>query len=1268
MSESTHELITLINDDKTEIKYVYHISDTHIRNVKRHSEYKNVFEKTYQKIISDSKNKKNRSLIVLTGDIMHSKTELSPDAMDLAYSFFYNLSQILPVIIIMGNHDCNMSNKNRLDALTPIINNTNNLQNCYYLKQTGMYQYNNIIFGLSDIFADVPFLSENIDTKMWNSVKQTNKYKIALYHGIVRGSKTDMGYEMKSEKFRAKDFRGYHYTFLGDIHKHQYLNDNKTIAYAGSLIQQSHGETLHNHGILKWNLLTGKSIMLEIPNDCGFCTINVTNGKMLDEIIPINPNIKFILQQTSQEQFQQIEKQIRQKYKKYSIIKENKLESILNAGTLDKKNKLSLNTNHDDFIVSYLNDKIPNKKDRNDIYKLHTKIYNKMINVDDNKTSTSNQCWKIIEIQFSNMFCYGENNVINFNGYDHNQIIGIVAPNRHGKSAILDIILYCLFEKCSRGKALTVLNKNKNFMKCSILFEINSKKYLIERTATRGKNDKRLKLTLNFTKISLSPSGQVKSVSLNDIDKNITNKNIVNMIGSYDDYLTTCIYVQQQGKHGNFIDMTELQKKNYLSEILKLNVFDRCETYAKDKTKLYTAQLKILKEEVNLDSIDSTKQNIDKLKKILSNLHSKKTYINDKLLDMLNMSEEFIKMPELTKYHDLLQYNLDSESEIVGTTNNLINKINNCKPNKIISKIKKHERAIVNLKHTNTHDASTSKFNIKLEKLYVRLINIPDHINNINIDQLEISRTEIETKIMDIENSLTLLDNESKEKSKAEIKKEISDLQKTIKYVDPTSENKLQLLIQKLKEIKLQLSEASVNYFDDTVVTKKQQKDLVKQLKLQNNFAEHVKATLNYLYLYSDNIDLKNVVDLQNQWLADHNNWKNKTTKLIKTEISDIPSVNILIEKTKKLNQNIFNVSNDVLTLHDNNNINIQISKLKYEIDILDQIDDHNNNKEMLLDKLQSVDDNIKNYTFYKNHVTSNIKINKQIIKIKNNIRQFELDKADTKSNIKRSKLKIINYNKQLLNIETYKSHLRLLKIFKLEFLCYTIQKQKYNRMVNQKNELIIMLNNVNNNIKETEFKLTTENNIIKQLKKSKRRQDNLIAKHKLYTLYNEIMGCNGIPYEILKSVLPEIESKVNQTLHNMTNFSIEFTYNNNGKKTMKKGAVGMNICYLNQIPYEAEITSGFEKFIIGVAIRMVLCDISKTAKPNFFIIDEGWVSLDTENLSNLDNIMMFIKNQFDHVIIISHINELKSQADYIININKKRGLSHVNNSNIITL
>jgi DNA repair exonuclease SbcCD nuclease subunit len=80
-----------------------------------------------------------------------------------------------------------------------------------------------------------------------------------LYHGVVDGCVLDNGIVMTSDKLNGKYFSMFDYTLLGDIHKRQYLSNNKRIAYAGSLIQQNFGESLDKHGLIRWDLNNGTS-------------------------------------------------------------------------------------------------------------------------------------------------------------------------------------------------------------------------------------------------------------------------------------------------------------------------------------------------------------------------------------------------------------------------------------------------------------------------------------------------------------------------------------------------------------------------------------------------------------------------------------------------------------------------------------------------------------------------------------------------------------------------------------------------------------------------------------------------------------------------------------------------------------------------------------------------------------------------------------------------------------------------------------------------
>ena len=96
---------------------IAHLADTHIRNYKYHKEYRAVFDQIYDRL-----KKEEVDYIVHCGDLAHTKTQLSPEYFDLATSFLKNLADIATTYIILGNHDGNLKNQHRQDAITPIVN------------------------------------------------------------------------------------------------------------------------------------------------------------------------------------------------------------------------------------------------------------------------------------------------------------------------------------------------------------------------------------------------------------------------------------------------------------------------------------------------------------------------------------------------------------------------------------------------------------------------------------------------------------------------------------------------------------------------------------------------------------------------------------------------------------------------------------------------------------------------------------------------------------------------------------------------------------------------------------------------------------------------------------------------------------------------------------------------------------------------------------------------------------------------------------------
>jgi DNA repair exonuclease SbcCD nuclease subunit len=201
------------------LKKIYHIADVHIRNLKRHAEYRLVFEKMFNEI-------RNRgtddAIIYLGGDIAHAKLEMSPELVSEITWLFTECAKHCTTILIAGNHDCNVNNHDRMDVLSPIVD-ALNLPNFYYLKNTQVYSIDDVDFSVFSIFDD----KDNWIT----ADKMNGRIKIALFHGAIDQSKTDIGYVVNSTQYTIDMFNGFDLALLGDIHKRNtfYLYDEMDV-------------------------------------------------------------------------------------------------------------------------------------------------------------------------------------------------------------------------------------------------------------------------------------------------------------------------------------------------------------------------------------------------------------------------------------------------------------------------------------------------------------------------------------------------------------------------------------------------------------------------------------------------------------------------------------------------------------------------------------------------------------------------------------------------------------------------------------------------------------------------------------------------------------------------------------------------------------------------------------------------------------------------------------------------------------------------------
>ena len=538
------------------IDKIYHIADIHIRNLRRHQEYKLVFDRTVEAI---KKTIGPNDIIFLGGDIVHAKTDMTPELIQSVQEFFKMFADLAPTILITGNHDCNLNNKSRLDALTPIINAMAH-PNMYYLKDSGIYQ-----------LADKHFVVMSVFDKPKDFIKADEfeaDYKIALHHGAVNNALTDIGFRLVNDHVDIDTFKGYNITLLGDIHKpNQYLDAAKTIAYPGSLLQQNYAEALV-HGMLVWDTNTSQAEFVEIENDMCYYTVEIDNS--IYDPIPLSLQNKTIrlrvkVQNTEPADLKSIIAEIKTAFN----IEEYTIQKI-NDFTQNKTRVQKINIGdvrdaeyQNELITKYLENKFALEDDVLDgVRHVNRTVNSGLPTLEINR----NVSWIPKNFEFENMFSYGTGNLINFTNMSG--VYGIFAPNAAGKSTMLDAITYCIFDKCGRtSKAVAVLNNKSTSFTCKFNFELDGKDYFIEKRGTRGRGN-HVRVDVNF--YTIDEFGQQES--LNGKERSETNDNIRHLLGTYEDFVLTALSVQNN--NSGFIDMAQKDRKDLLAQFLDINIFE----------------------------------------------------------------------------------------------------------------------------------------------------------------------------------------------------------------------------------------------------------------------------------------------------------------------------------------------------------------------------------------------------------------------------------------------------------------------------------------------------------------------------------------------------------------------------------------------------------------------------------------------------------------------------------------------------------------------
>ena len=206
------------------------------------------------------------------------------------------------------------------------------------------------------------------------------------------------------------------------------------------------------------------------------------------------------------------------------------------------------------------------------------------------------------------------------------------------------------------------------------------------------------------------------------------------------------------------------------------------------------------------------------------------------------------------------------------------------------------------------------------------------------------------------------------------------------------------------------------------------------------------------------------------------------------------------------------------------------------------------------------------------------------------------------------------------------------------------LKLESYGQMLKEKQNKI----STNNfNIKTNEDKIENNRSLIEKISEEE-------DKDKIYKMYLESYGKNGVGKMIMKSMMPLINSELQRLMEDSCYFKLEIRINDKSEVefVMVDNGTGVEKLMVSG--------SGYEKTIASLALRSVLSKVCSLPKPNVVVFDEVFGKISNDNLELVSEFFIKIKEYFEKIFVITHNPMVSQWADTIIKIKKENNVSKV--------
>jgi DNA repair exonuclease SbcCD ATPase subunit len=624
---------------------IAHLGDIHVQDNRR-EEYAAVFARLYAQLRQEQPH-----IIVLAGDVFDSKTRASAHNFADVAAFLTELTAIAPLIMIPGNHDVAMNAAGAPDLLTPVVADHRRLQPpaLQYWRQSGVYAAHGIVWVVVAPDGECPTEAEIAEKRAeFEAAKLINEHAphFCLFHEEIGGAKLPNGQDARDTHLTMKDFAQFDAVFGGDNHVCQNLSPR--VSYCGSLVQQNISESHLEHGYLLWEVAGSKAHapyrtapplrrLVRVPNDRGFLRVRLAAGAdVTPEPRPARPYYYEVIydEATLTAQVTEAAQRCVERYgfpprsTKRTVAKEAlpRAPRAKAASALAAEESKDATDAADAAGATHAAAPVPPTElelaqEVAQSFNTHEELVRELLGAEHRylapvlamykercglttQRRTGRARVRLLRLEFDNMYCYGTGNVVDFTKLE-GCMSGVVAPNRAGKSSLVDIITYALFDCVLRGAVKTIANAAAVAYRVRLEFELDGQLGVIEKHGLRGSG-----------RASLKPHVfEYAGVNRTQGTKTLTCAEIRKYVGECSDTMLTSVSSQISTQEGgpDFLRMTPGQRRDALNRLLGLGAHASLEDAAYKEATGLNAAVKTLKAQYAGTSVDALTERVEAL-------------------------------------------------------------------------------------------------------------------------------------------------------------------------------------------------------------------------------------------------------------------------------------------------------------------------------------------------------------------------------------------------------------------------------------------------------------------------------------------------------------------------------------------------------------------------------------------------------------------------------------------------------------------------------